>query len=173
MPANFSDTEQRAHDPTAHEQRMDSEKTVGRNPHPDFGKVQAARENWREERSWNITKTRNPEWQLGDGANDGGASLKKEHVEIDPYGEGRPAIFNYKLLISGMVPRPIGFISTRSKDGQCRYKLSLCPAVRKRQEGKKKLMVLRVVDEPRSVFVHQRGKSRSPSLYGRLCRRLL
>ncbi|KAL8788624.1 MAG: hypothetical protein Q9195_007219 [Heterodermia aff. obscurata] len=117
MPANFSDAEQRAHDPSAHEQRVDSEKAVGRNPHPDFGKVQASREDWREERSWNITKTRNPQWQLGDGANDGGESLKKEHVEIDPYAEGRPAVFNYKLLISGMVPRPIGFLSTRSKDG--------------------------------------------------------
>ena len=134
MPANFSDAEQRAHDPSAHEQRVDSEKTVGRNPHPDFGKVQASREDWREERSWNITKTRNPEWQLGDGANDGGESLKKDHVEIDPYAEGRPAVFNYKLLISGIVPRPIGFISTRSKDGLFRRDSLLWTAVMRDQE---------------------------------------
>ena len=38
-------------------------------------------------------------------------------MEIDPYEEGRPAASNYKLLISGVVPRPIGFISTRSEDG--------------------------------------------------------
>ena len=133
MPTNFSDSEQRAHDPSAHEQRLDSEKTVGRNPHPDFRKVQAARENWREERSWNLTKTRNPEWQLGDGANDGGTSLEQEHVEIDPYAEGRPAIFNYKLLISGMVPRPIGFISTRSKDGLCCHGFLMGTAVSKDQ----------------------------------------
>lgn len=39
-------------------------------------------------------------------------------MEIDPYEEGRPGISNYKLLISGIVPRPIGFISTRSADGK-------------------------------------------------------
>ena len=118
MPANFSDAEQKANDPSAHEQRLDGEKTVGRNPHPDFAKVQAARPDWREERAWNFTKTRNPAWKLGDGANDGGESTSKNHVEINPYEEGRPAIFNYKLLISGIIPRPIGFISTRSKDGK-------------------------------------------------------
>lgn len=53
----------------------------------------------------------------GDGANDGGAWKKHNHVEIDPYEDGRPATFNYKLLISAIIPRPIGFISTRSKDG--------------------------------------------------------
>ena len=39
------------------------------------------------------------------------------HVEIDPYEHGRPVVFDYKLLISGIIPRSIGFISTRSKDG--------------------------------------------------------
>jgi len=38
-------------------------------------------------------------------------------VEIDPYAEGRPAVSNYKLLISAIIPRPVGFVSTRSKDG--------------------------------------------------------
>ena len=38
-------------------------------------------------------------------------------MEIDPYQDGRPATFNYKLLISAIIPRPIGFVSTRSKDG--------------------------------------------------------
>jgi flavin reductase (DIM6/NTAB) family NADH-FMN oxidoreductase RutF len=44
--------------------------------------------------------------------------LDKKHVEIDPYAEGRPMIFNYKLLISGIVLRPIGFLSTQSVDGK-------------------------------------------------------
>ena len=115
MPADFSDADQKANDPPAEEHL--SEKTIGRNPHPDFAKVQASRPDWQEERLWNFTKTRKPDWKLGDGANDGGESLKKQHIEIDPYEEGRPASFNYKLLISGIIPRPIGFISTRSKDG--------------------------------------------------------
>lgn len=38
-------------------------------------------------------------------------------MDIDPYQDGRPATFNYKLLISAIIPRPIGFVSTRSKDG--------------------------------------------------------
>ena len=117
MPANFSDADQKAHDPTAHEQRLDSEKHVQRNPHGDFKKIEASRPDWKEDRQWQFTKTRKPDWRLGDGANDGGDCLKKEHVEIDPYEEGRPAVFNYKLLISGIIPRPIGFIGTRSLDG--------------------------------------------------------
>ena len=122
-PANFGNHEQKKEDPagsdhrSAHQQRQDAEKTVGRNPHPDFAKVQASRPDWAETSQWHFTKTRDPEWKLGKGANDGGESLKKNHIEIDPYEEGRPAIFNYKLLISAVIPRPIGFVSTRSGDG--------------------------------------------------------
>ncbi|MCJ1401634.1 hypothetical protein MMC11_004851 [Xylographa trunciseda] len=116
MTKNFGDEEQRAHDPSAHEQRADSEKTIQRNPHPDFGKVQASRPDWPDVAT-TFTKTKDPNWKPGQGGNDGGASLSKEHVEIDPYAEGRPAAFNYKLMISAIVPRFIGFISTRSKDG--------------------------------------------------------
>lgn len=42
----------------------------------------------------------------------------KSHIEIDPFKEGRPMFHNYSLLISGIVPRPIGFVSTISKDGK-------------------------------------------------------
>ena len=96
---------------------MDAEKAIKRNPHPDFKKVEAGRDPWDKSTAWSLKQTANPNWKIGGGANDGGASLKIPHVEIDPYEEGRPAVYNYKLLISGIVPRPIGFISTRSKDG--------------------------------------------------------
>ncbi|KAL9004008.1 MAG: hypothetical protein Q9188_003149 [Gyalolechia gomerana] len=118
MPANFGDHEQRSNDPSAAEHRQDSEKAVGRNPHPDIAKVQASRPDWNHDRSWHFTKPVDPDWNLGYGANDGGESLKKEHVDLDPYEDGRPAIFNYKLLISAIIPRPIGFVSTRSEDGK-------------------------------------------------------
>jgi flavin reductase (DIM6/NTAB) family NADH-FMN oxidoreductase RutF len=95
----------------------DSEKTVKRNPHPDFKKVEASRPDWDSTTEWHYTKTKNPSWKAGDGANDNGESLKKNHVEIDPYAEGRPATFNYKLMISAIIPRPVGFVSTRSADG--------------------------------------------------------
>ncbi|KAF2756841.1 hypothetical protein EJ05DRAFT_493399 [Pseudovirgaria hyperparasitica] len=96
----------------------DAEKFIKRNPHPDFKGVEASRPKWDESLEWKYTKTRDPDWKLGGGANDGGRSLEKNHIEIDPYQEGRPATFNYKLLISAIVPRPIGFLSTRSKDGE-------------------------------------------------------
>ncbi|KAI4213830.1 MAG: hypothetical protein LQ351_003524 [Letrouitia transgressa] len=106
--------------PASHnpENKMDSEKSVGRNPHPDFEKVQASRPDWHSEATWSFTKTKKPDWKLGDGANDGGQSIMKQHVQIDPYEAGRPAVFNYKLLISAIVPRPIGFVGTISADGK-------------------------------------------------------
>ncbi|KAJ9638269.1 hypothetical protein H2201_009214 [Coniosporium apollinis] len=113
-----SEKVQRTEDPTAHEHMLDSEKHVKRNPHPNFKKVESSRPDWHEQDKWAFTKTRDPNWKLGQGPNDGGECLKKEHVEIDPYAEGRPATFNYKLLISAIIPRPIGFVSTRSKDGK-------------------------------------------------------
>ncbi|QDS77504.1 hypothetical protein FKW77_000444 [Venturia effusa] len=90
------------------EEKFDAEKAIKRNPHPDFKKVEASRPPWSKS-TLEFTQTAKTNWKLGDGANDGGESLKKNHVEIDPYEEGRPATFNYKLLISAIVPRPIGF----------------------------------------------------------------
>lgn len=96
---------------------MDSEKHIQRNPHGDFKQVEAGRPPWHAEGKWAFTQTKNTNWKPGDGANDGGECLQHDHVDIDPYQDGRPAVFNYKLLISAIVPRPIGFVSTRSKDG--------------------------------------------------------
>lgn len=90
---------------------------VKRNPHPDFKKLEASRPEFECSRQFHFTQTPQPDWKPGSGANDGGISLQKQHVEIDPYGPGRPAVSNYKLLISGIIPRPIGFVSTRSSDG--------------------------------------------------------
>ncbi|KAF7716077.1 Flavin reductase-like domain-containing protein [Penicillium ucsense] len=86
--------------------------------HPDFEQVQASRPEFNHEKEVVVSKSPNPTWKQGDGANDGGESLKKNHVEIDPYAEGRPVANNYKLLISGMVPRPIALVSTQSADGK-------------------------------------------------------
>jgi len=71
----------------AHEKRTDEEKTVKRSRHPDFDKVQASRPDW-SSNEWHYTKTKDPTWKWGQGANDGGESLKKSHIEIDPYEEG-------------------------------------------------------------------------------------
>ncbi|ORY70024.1 uncharacterized protein BCR38DRAFT_97957 [Pseudomassariella vexata] len=90
-----------------------------RNPHPDFKNVEASRPDWDAGASFHYTKTADPNWKYGDGANAlDRSSAEKKHITIDPYEPGRPAPFNYKLLISSIVPRPIGFVSTRSADGK-------------------------------------------------------
>lgn len=103
-------------EPPQAQEKHGAERTVKRNPHGDFKQVQASRPDWDESRQWHFTKTRDPDWTYGSGANDT-SGRDRSHVSIDPYAEGRPPVSNYKLLISGIVPRPIGFLSTRSKDG--------------------------------------------------------
>lgn len=103
--------------PQVAQEKHDAESTIKRNPHGDFSKVQDSRPDWDHSQHWDFSKTADPNWEYGSGGNDGGASLQKNHVDIDPYAEGRAPALNYKLLISGIVPRPIGFLSTRSKDG--------------------------------------------------------
>jgi len=73
---------------------------------------------WEPSELISVTESPEPAWRYGSGANDGGESLSKRHVEIDPFAEGRPMFHNYSLLVSGIVPRPIGFVSTVSKDGK-------------------------------------------------------
>lgn len=78
-----SDKEQRKEDPSAaehHQPKMDAEKHVQRNPHPDFKSVEGSRPDWDENAKWEYSKTRKPDWKLGDGANDGGECLKHDHV---------------------------------------------------------------------------------------------
>ncbi|KJZ70165.1 hypothetical protein HIM_10449 [Hirsutella minnesotensis 3608] len=95
---------------------------INRNPHPDFKKVEASRPPWNEASAFRFTRTVDPDWAFGDGANrlhrQPAGSTRREHVAIDPYADGRPDAFNYKLLISAVVPRPIAFLSTRGADGR-------------------------------------------------------
>ena len=75
-----SDKEQRQQDPNANEHMLDAEKHVKRNPHGNFKEVEAGRPDWNEHSKFEFTKTKKPEWKAGDGGNDGGESLKKDHV---------------------------------------------------------------------------------------------
>ena len=87
--------------------------------HAPFPEVEASRPDFdTSKKPWTFTKTPSPGWKPGSGANDNGESLTKKHVEIDPYSEGRAPGLNYKLLISAITPRFIGFLSTRSADGK-------------------------------------------------------
>lgn len=99
------------------EAKLDAEAAIKRNPHPDFKAVEASRPPFNTQNKWHYTQTPKPDWKPGEGANNT-SGLSKKHREIDPYAEGRPAVHNYKLLISGIVPRPVGFVSTISADGK-------------------------------------------------------
>lgn len=102
---------------TMAEGRADAEAEIKRNPHPDFKAVEASRPDFEKSRTVHYVKTPKPDWKVGSGANNP-SGLSKAHREINPYAEGRPAVHNYKLLISGVVPRPVGFVSTISEDGK-------------------------------------------------------
>lgn len=82
-----------------------------------FEKAQAHRPDFDADRPIEVTKHPNPDWKYGQ------ASRKQDqlsipHKEVDPYAEGRPMVNNYRLLIAGIAPRPIGLISTISGDGK-------------------------------------------------------
>lgn len=94
------------------------ESEIKRNPHPDFKKVEGSRPDWDREATFKYTKTAAPSWKPGSGANDLAVPAGAKHITIDPYAEGRAPVNNYKLLISAVVPRPIAFVSTVSKDGK-------------------------------------------------------
>ncbi|KAL9620843.1 MAG: hypothetical protein Q9160_004624 [Pyrenula sp. 1 TL-2023] len=100
----------------AHEQHLDAESTVQRNPHPDFKSVEATRPPFSAplSSSFHYTQVPNPDWTFGSGANSLSPSSPPQHRSIDPNSPTRAPHLNYKLLISAIVPRPIGFLSTRS-----------------------------------------------------------
>ncbi|XHG05428.1 hypothetical protein AWENTII_008653 [Aspergillus wentii] len=64
-----------------------------------------------------VTKSPNPDWQYGSGLGKHAPATPKTHTEIDPYAADRPMVNNYRLLVSGIAPRPVGFLSTVSGDG--------------------------------------------------------
>lgn len=97
--------------------KYDAEKEIKRNPHGDFKAVEASRPPFDASTTFHFTQTPKPDWKTGSGPNDP-SSLEKSHRSIDPYEEGRPVVHNYKLLISAIIPRPVGFTSTISGDGK-------------------------------------------------------
>lgn len=101
---------------TEEPKRFGLESQVKRNPHADFGKVESSRPKFDSSIEWAYTQIPEKDWVAGSGANDNEWKSHKK-IEIDPFGEGRNPVDNYKTLISAVVPRPIGFVSTISSDG--------------------------------------------------------
>lgn len=84
---------------------------------PDFKTVEASRPEFEHDVQWHFTKTVHPNWKPGTGAiNEEWKKHKK--ISFDPYSENRSPISNYKLLINGVSPRPVAFVSTVGKDGR-------------------------------------------------------
>ncbi|CAD0111465.1 unnamed protein product [Aureobasidium uvarum] len=65
-----------------------------------------------------VTASPDPNWTYGKGTGETKSADEHAHIEIDPFGPGRPMLHNYTLLVSSIAPRPIGLISTVSKDGK-------------------------------------------------------
>lgn len=82
----------------------------------NFREKQAKRPDFEPDRPIEVTKHPNPQWTYGQGVD--GHDASTPHKEIDPYAADRPMVNNYRLLISGIAPRPIGLISTLSGDGK-------------------------------------------------------
>lgn len=90
---------------------------VKTNSHPEFSKVEQERPSFDTSKTWKYTKIPDVNWKVGTGANSDEWKTH-EKISIDPYQEGRTPADNYKTLISAVVPRPIGFVSTIGKDGK-------------------------------------------------------
>ncbi|KAL6850724.1 hypothetical protein ACO1O0_007849 [Amphichorda felina] len=83
----------------------------------NFDKTQASRPDFEPSQEIKVTKHPNPEWKYGQGVKGHDASSTK-HREVDPYATDRPMVDNYRLLVAGIAPRPVGLISTLSEDGK-------------------------------------------------------
>lgn len=84
----------------------------------DFEERQSLRPDFEPDRKIEVTKHPDPSWKYGQGVRSPAASASASHREIDPYAADRPMVHNYRLLVSGITPRPVGFISTLSGDGK-------------------------------------------------------
>ncbi|GAA6008148.1 flavin reductase family protein [Rhodotorula paludigena] len=94
--------------------------------HPPFKQVEASRPPFDPTETWQYSQTPAPDWVVGTGASgredlpgvkEGSWTSDEGRVrEIDPKTTG--ALNLYKMMISAITPRPIGFISTLNKAGE-------------------------------------------------------
>ena len=81
---------------------------------------------------YHYTHVPNPNWKIGDGLSPAPEGADKEVYDLfarSKTSEGQKSLFttvqpselsvsdNYKLIIGGLIPRPIGFVSTIGADG--------------------------------------------------------
>jgi flavin reductase (DIM6/NTAB) family NADH-FMN oxidoreductase RutF len=104
-------------------ERKEVDAQVRRGGRDDFKAVEASRPPWDDSAPFHYTQTPAPSWTFGSGANythaqASASAATATHVAIDPNDGARTRYENYKLLVSAVTPRPIAFVSTRSRDGR-------------------------------------------------------
>ncbi|KAK4702237.1 hypothetical protein P7C70_g3987, partial [Phenoliferia sp. Uapishka_3] len=85
--------------------------------HAPFEEVEATRSPFDKEAPWEVTKTVDPTWPIGGGLNDipWPKASEGKWLEVDPL--QRPKTDVYRMMISGVNPRPVAFISTVNEAG--------------------------------------------------------
>lgn len=85
--------------------------------HSPFKQVEEARPDFDKASPWELTKTPDPSWAIGQGVNDlpWPKATEATWLEVDPTTKPKGDI--YRMMISGVNPRPIAFISTVNKEG--------------------------------------------------------
>ncbi|GAA6052662.1 hypothetical protein JCM3770_003917 [Rhodotorula araucariae] len=96
--------------------------------HPPFKQVEASRPQFDATEQWSYSQTPAPEWKVATGASGredlpgvkeglwNGKQAEGRFREVDPSKEG--ALNVYKMMISAVTPRPIGFLSTVNTEGE-------------------------------------------------------
>ncbi|WVW82638.1 hypothetical protein I302_104649 [Kwoniella bestiolae CBS 10118] len=89
---------------------------------PPFKEVEASRPNFDADANITWTKVPQPDFKAGGGLNNlpyasEFAPENAKWIAIDPNEHDKPSM--YKLMISGITPRPIAFMSTISTEGEC------------------------------------------------------
>lgn len=86
--------------------------------HPPFPQVEASRPSWDSNREVVYSKTHSPDWVPGQGAKTEPADSKNSQSDVHRLDPAElPPGLAYKLIINGVVPRPIAFLSTQDADG--------------------------------------------------------
>lgn len=88
--------------------------------HPDFATLQASRPQFNTAHNgFTLTQAPSPSWTAGTPSSSSSSSTAPGHktLSIDPSSPARTTGENYKLLVSAIIPRPIGFVSTVSATG--------------------------------------------------------
>lgn len=90
--------------------------------HPPFKQVEATRPDWDTTRHSTYSKTLDPNWRPGQGIVSGDSSKEERYYPSAAVHLLNPAELGlgqaYKLLINGVVPRPIAFLSSQDEQGQ-------------------------------------------------------